>query len=344
VTVRTPRWRASISPSVCREQHIPSYHPVDSPADSSSPVASRARLATGWFYLRVPVCISSSGPALYVGRRPARIARRTRRKHGPSVQHVPGFHSGDTRRRFRSWSITATTYWLWSEHATHHGDGTVRLLRNDQRVRGPLAYLVVLSRAGAAADRRAGLKRIAYRLNVRIRRASSGRQAPGLRAALYRPGGTDSYRGGGTSRVFGRLDHGAASRFGYVAVVTVRHGDPRMQLRRSLSAAAVTVIVIVQALAGVIPRSANAAPRPSRAVLAVGNSYDGTVTLIDAHTLKRLGSPLNVIPDGDTPRDPTQAAVYPTIIASRGEVNYTQDIACPPTAASSMYRVATSAM
>jgi DNA-binding beta-propeller fold protein YncE len=104
-----------------------------------------------------------------------------------------------------------------------------------------------------------------------------------------------------------------------------------VQLRRSLLAAgAVTALVIIQALAGVIARSATAAPRPSRAVLAVGNSYDGTVTLIDAHTLKRLGLPLNVIPDGDTPRDPTQAAAYAAIIASRGEVNYAQDIAVSP--------------
>jgi DNA-binding beta-propeller fold protein YncE len=104
-----------------------------------------------------------------------------------------------------------------------------------------------------------------------------------------------------------------------------------VQLRRSLLAAgAVTALVIVQPLAGFIPRSATASPTPPRAVLAVGNSYDGTVTLIDAHTLKRLGAPLNVITDGNTPRDPTQAAAYPAIIASRGEVNYTQDIAVSP--------------
>lgn len=104
-----------------------------------------------------------------------------------------------------------------------------------------------------------------------------------------------------------------------------------MRLRRSLLAVgAVAASALVQALGGLIPRSASAASAPSRAVLAVGNTYDGTVTMIDAHTLKPLGSPLNVIPDGNTPRDPTQAAAYPAIIASRGEVNYTQDIAVSP--------------
>jgi DNA-binding beta-propeller fold protein YncE len=104
-----------------------------------------------------------------------------------------------------------------------------------------------------------------------------------------------------------------------------------MQLRRSsFAVVAVAVVVTVGGLLGVVPKSATAVSRRSRAVLAVGNSYDGTITLIDAHTLKRLGSPLNVIPDGDTPRDPTQAAAYPSIIASRGEFNYSQDIAVSP--------------
>jgi DNA-binding beta-propeller fold protein YncE len=68
----------------------------------------------------------------------------------------------------------------------------------------------------------------------------------------------------------------------------------------------------------------------SHLVLAVANSYDGTVDLIDAHTLRRLGRPLNVIPDGATPRDPHQAAAYPLIIARQGEVNYTQEVAFSP--------------
>ena len=40
------------------------------------------------------------------------------------------------------------------------------------------------------------------------------------------------------------------------------------------------------------PRSHNLArTRPARWVLAVGNSYDGTVDLIDARTLRRLDRP-----------------------------------------------------
>jgi DNA-binding beta-propeller fold protein YncE len=68
----------------------------------------------------------------------------------------------------------------------------------------------------------------------------------------------------------------------------------------------------------------------SRVVLAVANSYDGTVDLIDARTFRRLGHPLNVIPDGATPRDSQQAAVYPLILARQGEVNYTQEVRFSP--------------
>jgi DNA-binding beta-propeller fold protein YncE len=70
----------------------------------------------------------------------------------------------------------------------------------------------------------------------------------------------------------------------------------------------------------------------SRPVLAVGNSYDGTVDLIDARTLRRLGAPLNIIPDGRTPRDPKQAAVYDAIIKARGERNFAQEVALSPDA------------
>ncbi len=104
-----------------------------------------------------------------------------------------------------------------------------------------------------------------------------------------------------------------------------------MRVRRSsFAVVAVAAVIVVGGLLGAIPHSASAVSRRARAVLAVGNSYDGTVTLIDAHTLRRLGPPLNVIPDGDTPRDRTQAAVYPALIASRGEFNYSQDIAISP--------------
>ena len=70
----------------------------------------------------------------------------------------------------------------------------------------------------------------------------------------------------------------------------------------------------------------------SRPVLAVGNSYGGTVDLFDGRTLRRLGKPLNIVPDGTTPRDPGQAAIYPTLIANRKEVNYAQEIRFSPDA------------
>src|SRR2546430_123981 len=70
-----------------------------------------------------------------------------------------------------------------------------------------------------------------------------------------------------------------------------------------------------------------AARTRARAVLVVGNSYSGTVDLIDAASLRRLGRPMSVIPDGRTPRDPGQAKAYPALIANRGEVNYAQEVA-----------------
>jgi DNA-binding beta-propeller fold protein YncE len=71
-----------------------------------------------------------------------------------------------------------------------------------------------------------------------------------------------------------------------------------------------------------------AASSPRHQVLLIGNSGDGTVDIVDAKTFERLGV-LNVIPDGSTPRDPVQAAVYPTLVSKLG-VNYVQDIALSP--------------
>jgi DNA-binding beta-propeller fold protein YncE len=82
--------------------------------------------------------------------------------------------------------------------------------------------------------------------------------------------------------------------------------------------------------AGVSKSSSHSSGSGSHVVLAVANSYDGTVDLIDARTFRRLGRPLNAIPDGAIPRDPQQAAVYPLILARQGEVNYTQDVAFSP--------------
>jgi len=82
--------------------------------------------------------------------------------------------------------------------------------------------------------------------------------------------------------------------------------------------------------AGVSKTRSSSSGSGSHLVLAVANSYDGTVDLIDARTFRRLGRPLNVIPDGSTPRDPQQAAAYPLILARQGEVNYTQEVAFSP--------------
>jgi DNA-binding beta-propeller fold protein YncE len=65
-------------------------------------------------------------------------------------------------------------------------------------------------------------------------------------------------------------------------------------------------------------------------VLFVGNFGDGTVTLVATDTLEVLGR-LNVIPDGDTPQDPHQAALYPAIVAAKG-VNFVQGLAVSPEA------------
>jgi len=87
--------------------------------------------------------------------------------------------------------------------------------------------------------------------------------------------------------------------------------------------------LLVLALVAMVPAPALARPTAAaHQVLLVANSDVGTVTLIDAHTLKPMGE-INVIPDGDTPQDPAQAAVYPAIKARQG-VNFAQGIAISP--------------
>jgi DNA-binding beta-propeller fold protein YncE len=63
-------------------------------------------------------------------------------------------------------------------------------------------------------------------------------------------------------------------------------------------------------------------------VVIVGNYRDGTVTVIDQRTFRVLGT-IDVTPDGKTPQDPAQAAVYPALIASKG-VDYVQGLALSP--------------
>ena len=66
----------------------------------------------------------------------------------------------------------------------------------------------------------------------------------------------------------------------------------------------------------------------ARSVVVVGNLRDGTVTIVEERSLKVLGT-INVTPDGKTPQDPAQAAIYPVIVGSKG-VNYVQGLALSP--------------
>lgn len=91
-----------------------------------------------------------------------------------------------------------------------------------------------------------------------------------------------------------------------------------------LLAAAVWVGVGSSALAD----TAHHDGRPAVPVLTVGNYRDGTVTVIDERTFRVLGT-INVTPDGKTPRNPVQAAVYPLLVASKG-VDYVQGLALSP--------------
>jgi DNA-binding beta-propeller fold protein YncE len=105
---------------------------------------------------------------------------------------------------------------------------------------------------------------------------------------------------------------------------------PPKRLRGSFAVVAVLAVVSSMLSTAAASRSGADPHSGLTPVLAVGNSYDGTVDFIDAETLRRLGPPLNVLPDGRTPRDPKQAAVYPLIIAHQGEYNYTQEVEFAP--------------
>src|SRR5579864_1818160 len=85
----------------------------------------------------------------------------------------------------------------------------------------------------------------------------------------------------------------------------------------SLIAAATLALCIVKAPAA-----------QARAVALVGNLRQGTVSVVDEAALRVIGT-LNVTPDGKTPRDPAQAAIYPTLVRLRG-VNYVQGLAVSP--------------
>ncbi|MFL5909908.1 MAG: serine/threonine protein kinase [Gaiellaceae bacterium] len=88
-------------------------------------------------------------------------------------------------------------------------------------------------------------------------------------------------------------------------------------------------MLVALAVAAMLAPVAAAADRPpTRDVLFVGNSGDGSVDLVDARTFARLGV-LDAIPDGNTPRDPIQAGIYPALVSKVG-INYVQDLALSP--------------
>lgn len=82
------------------------------------------------------------------------------------------------------------------------------------------------------------------------------------------------------------------------------------------------------ALVVLLVLSAGAGVARARPVALVGNLRDGTVTVIDQQALKVLGA-INVTPDGQTPQDPMQAAIYPALVKAKG-VNYVEGLALSP--------------
>ncbi|MDX6641400.1 MAG: hypothetical protein QOF12_2411 [Solirubrobacteraceae bacterium] len=83
----------------------------------------------------------------------------------------------------------------------------------------------------------------------------------------------------------------------------------------------IALVVVTSLLALAVPAAA-------RSIVFVGNLEAGTVTVVDATKLHVLGT-IDVIPDGSTPRDPAQAAVYPGLVAAKG-INYVQGLAVSP--------------
>ena len=83
-----------------------------------------------------------------------------------------------------------------------------------------------------------------------------------------------------------------------VAVMAVGSAAPTlgaMTRNRSVVRGPALALLGLASLLAAGPAHAN---RPKRPVLAVGNSYAGTVTFIDARALRKLGQPLNaVVPD-----------------------------------------------
>src|ERR1700730_8630022 len=99
-----------------------------------------------------------------------------------------------------------------------------------------------------------------------------------------------------------------------------------MRARRRLLIGLLWIAVLVGLSGG---QPAASAPPRVRHVLFVGNVWDGTVTLVNARTLRVIGT-LNVTPDGKTPHDPIQALLYPLLVARNGP-DFVQGLAVSPT-------------
>ncbi len=99
-------------------------------------------------------------------------------------------------------------------------------------------------------------------------------------------------------------------------------------IRRTGQASARAFSLALAAMATLGGAATCASPAQARQVALVGNLRDGTVTVIDQRSLRVLGS-INVTPDGKTPQDPSQAAIYPVLVKEKG-VNYVQGLALSP--------------
>jgi YVTN family beta-propeller protein len=95
-----------------------------------------------------------------------------------------------------------------------------------------------------------------------------------------------------------------------------------MRLPGILFGCAATALLCACALTGAPERAGQ------REILFVANVGDGTITLIDTHSLERLGA-LDAIPDGKTPQDPAQAAAYPALLSALGP-NYAYGVKVSP--------------
>jgi YVTN family beta-propeller protein len=102
------------------------------------------------------------------------------------------------------------------------------------------------------------------------------------------------------------------------------------RMRRTAAFIAATVLATTAGLAG--HTTASAEPKPPREVMFVGNNWDGTATIVDAHTFKKIGR-INTVPDkaermAEIAASPDKLAFYLAIQQAIGEGHdqYTDDM------------------